>query len=518
MAHRGIGPLVVWKVAAVTVVVLVATPAHALTLSGEVRCADCAGGVGLVALEGEGGFPLAHLWLDRPGPYGVDVPDFTESVELYAFRDDDADGLPDPGTEAVPHPDNPIVVEGEDLAGLDIEIPTLPDVDVELSGTIACADCAGGVGLVVRGAADGFPLAHMGLAAPGRYAVSVPIGAGEVEVWAYRDADGNGIADPGTELTACDRNPIDVGSDDIFGLDVDMGSLPDVTAALSGRVRCADCAGGVGLIVLAVEGGFPLAHIGLDVAGPFSVEVPFDSGEVELWAYRDADRDGVPDPGTEPKPFDDNPVTVARDDIEGLDVTLAPLPDVTAEVSGRVRCADCAGGVGLVATTSPRFGGFPLAHLGLAEPGDYVVSLPIDSGEVSLYAYRDADLDGVPDPGTDLVEYPDNPIVVLDDDVEDIDLDLGELPPLPAVELSGVVTCGDCAGVNVIVLSAEGGFPLAHLGLDGPGPWAAEVPEAIGAVEVWAFRDDDLDGVPDPGTAPRPTVTIRPGGHALSMF
>jgi len=195
-------------------------PASAVTLRGEVRCPDCAGGVGL-RLYGEGGElggpVLSQFGLLEPSPWSLEVAAGTGAAPLFAFRDQDLDGLPDPGTGAVAYRGNPLAIGEADLDELVIDLPALSQTTVLLSGELRCADCTG-VGLQLLLALDGSLLARIGLPAPGGWSLELAAGLGDVHVEGFRDADQDGAPDAGTEPVRCPVDPVTVAGVDLPGL------------------------------------------------------------------------------------------------------------------------------------------------------------------------------------------------------------------------------------------------------------------------------------------------------------
>jgi hypothetical protein len=494
-----------------------AVPSQGLTvtLSGKVSCGDC-GSVG-VQVRGPGGEQaLLAILLAGPGPFTIDLPAGFGEVNLFGFRDLDQDGTPDPDTLPVACPKNPVNVEDKDIAGLDVDLGTLPKTEVvEVSGSVSCDGCDFAVGVRVYGVGGvlGSPLLALALDKAGLFSFQFPEDFGEVSLDAFFDADKNLVPDSGTAAVAYPGNPITVAKIDISGVAIDLGPPPKPpdTVKVSGSVACAGCDLAMGVRVYGAGGvsGSPLLALALDKAGPFSFELPEDFGEVSLDAFFDADKDLYLDPGTAAVAYPGNPITVAKDDISGVAIDLGapPKPPDTVKVSGSVACAGCDLPVGIRVYGVGGAMGSPLFAVALEKAGPFSFELPEDFGEVSLDAFFDADKDLVPDPGTTAVAHPGNPITIAKADVSGVAINLGSPPqPTKTVRLSGQVTCGGC-GLPLAVQvfgpgGVESGSPILAVLVDKAGPYALDLPEGFGEVSLLGFLDQDRDGVPDAGTSP----------------
>jgi len=157
---------------------LVPGPAEGARLSGAVLCDDCEGGVGVAVHgeEGADGLPLAVIGLLKPGPFEVSVPDDATVLYLFAFRDADTNGVPDPGADLVAHAGNPVEIGATNVAGIDLALSPLAPGSVFLGGTVTCASCNGPIGIRIA-AEDGGTVALLGREAPGPWRIGV--GAGE---------------------------------------------------------------------------------------------------------------------------------------------------------------------------------------------------------------------------------------------------------------------------------------------------------------------------------------------------
>ena len=486
--------------------------AGAVPVSGVLLCDDCPGGVTLSV----GGAPadagerlLFSLGLARPGPFAFSVDDTLRSLSLFAFSDEDGDGVPDGGTEIVAYPGNPVELLGGEVAALRFDLSGLTGAGgpaaqrVLVSGSVLCADCAGPVTLRVhdaRGPGRSAPVISRLLDGPGPFSQPLPRRLGSVHLMALRDGDADGSPDPGTELAACQANPVSLAAGDVAELVLDLGTLPEAALTLAGELRCPDCAGAISVSVRRGAAGELVALRSFERPGPYSLGLPRGLGPVSVHAFRDADRDGQPDLSLEPTGAPGNPLLAQEQDLEGVDIALAPLPGVVA-LSGMVICPSCPGGVTLsLGRAGGPEGGPVFALRALDGPGPFALHVPAGLGEVELAAFSDPDRDGRPDDGVSPTQAADNPINVADRDIGGLLLEL-EPPPSPdSVRLTGEIRCADCAGGVTLELRADGGFevaPLVRHWIPAAGPFSLVVPADLGPVTLWAFRDADADGRAD---------------------
>jgi hypothetical protein len=301
-------------------------------------------------------------------------------------------------------------------------------------------------------------------------------------------------------------NPLNAGSEAITGVDVDLGTVPARTVQISGEVSCDDCEGGAVIFVYGpggAENGSLTSAAALDGPGPYSIKITVGAGEVHVYAKRDADGDGQADADAKLVAHEGNPLSVAEEDLSGVDVDLGAREPVTVKIEGTVTCADC-GGVSVAAYgAGGREGGVLLATQSLEAPGAYTLEVPVGVGEAHVLAWRDEDLDGEPDPGAEPAAHAENPLTVAGEDLQGVDVAITGLP-VTSVRISGEVVCGDCPGMVRVELYLDGGMEagslLDALSLDAPGEWSLKVAANLGEVFVYAFRDEDNDSAPDPGT------------------
>ncbi|MCC6621662.1 MAG: hypothetical protein IT385_10435 [Deltaproteobacteria bacterium] len=389
-----------------------------------------------------------------------------------------------------------------------------------VTGELRCADCQGAVLEVVD--ADLAPLFSLVFDEVGPFELDVPEAFGPIALFAYRDVDGDRVADLGTDRVAAADNPIDLSGGPVTGVVLDLGALPVVpTVEVSGAVACLDCTAIT--VTLAADAGPALASRALPAPGPFAFTVPEGFGAVTVSAFRDADGDARPD-GDSPI-VSQGPFTIATSDVSGVALTLPAVALPTVVISGAVACPTCAslpGGpppVVVELVDGPTHDAGPVvARVRLDTPGPWSLEVPAGFGPVALRAFIDADRDLRPDPGAEPVAYA-SPLTVAASDVGGIDITLavggGEV-----VTLSGTITCsGDCAGLALVLLDGPieaaarlVAFPTA------PGPWAIDVPADLGPVHLYAFFDRDRDLAPDLGTsavaAPRSPLTVGTSDEA----
>lgn len=481
----------------VGIVTLVTPELPVVSVSGTVTCTDCDGAIAVVFHEApgpDGGALMDAFWLTAPGAWQIDLPEHAGELWVSAMRDGDFDRVPDLGTALVTA--SPITVAMSDVAGLDLTLETLPTSGVVLSGTVGCAGCTPPIGLVLLGppgAPDGPLLERWWLETPGAFSVRLPEGLGEVWLYGFLDADLDGVPDLGSDLVAYAGNPITIDTSPVGGVALTLAApVAPGAVELRGTLSCTGCRDIIWIEARGDDalGGAVIDRRGLVAPGAFMLVVPEHAGRVRVFARAS---DGAPEVEAVP-----SPVTVATADVTGLRIDLGVIPDGVVAVSGVVTCADCAGPIAVAARDG--FGG-NLASLWLVSPGPYTLLVPEAIGEVSVFAWRDADLDGQPDAGGDEVPAADNPIAIGTSDVAGVDVDLGALPLGPTI--SGTVACDGCTGhIAVALFAAPGpaeGALLDRVWLAAPGAWLMPLPDAA---EVWvaAFADADLDGEPDVST------------------
>ncbi len=468
----------------VTGVDLVLEAPHDVVLSGTIVCPSCTGGVGLdVRMDGALGPLVLGELLAAPGVFALSLPQDFGPVALVAFRDDDGDGVADLGAPLGAYARNPVMVERDDIGGLTLVLPEASGAAVQLSGTLACADCVGaGVTLRVGGALGPELVATALVSGSGAWSLRVPARLGQVGLLAFRDDDQDGLPDGDQPLGEYAQNPVDVGVQDVTGLALSVPAKVVTAVKLSGTVVCADCTGGVGARVhLGSAEGQVFALAALGGPGPFEIELPLDVGEVALVAFRDDDFDGLPDVGAIEAEYADNPLTIGSSDVSGVTLTLPPGGAATVTISGRVACSDCAAGVGVVAVGDD---GATFARIHLAEPGPFTFALGRDAGSIALSAYRDDDGDLLPDTDAGLVAYPDNPISIGTEPIVGVVFDLtpgGVGDPGPEEEPDGGPEAGPESAVEEVSDAADAADAIEEVdAADG----TEEVDAADGTEEV----------------------------------
>lgn len=478
-------------------------PTPTVEVSGAVSCLDCTAVA--VRLASDAGGALATLALAAPGTFAFEVPAGLGGVSISAFRDGDGDGRPDGSTTAVSQ--GPFTIADADVTGIALTLPPIAPPIIRLSGVVTCPSCAALPGssppvvveLVDGPTFDAGPVvARARLDAPGPWNLDVPEGFGPVALRAFVDVDRD-LRPDRESAPVIYAAPITVTDADIasldFALDVDLA--PVVT--LSGTLACTgDCAG----LALALFSG-PLDSADRLVAfpsepGPWAVDVPADSGTIEVYAFFDRDGDLAPDLGTSPVAAARNPIAVGAVDESGIDLSLAgPVTDTVA-IRGSLTCGGCAAPLALRMSADGR----PLVVVARA-PGAFELRAPKGFGPVTLSAFYDVDDDRRPDPGTVERTASPDPIVVATADVEGVTIALDPPSGTTTVVLSGTIDCAGC-GAPLVLAAYEGpsttsGPTLFARTLE-EGPFALEVPQGAGTIALAGFIDEDGDRLPDLGT------------------
>ena len=398
-------------------------------VAGTVSCGGCSEALTVLATAGPlpDAAVLSGRLLPGPGPFTLTVDGTLGTVHVFAYVDADGDGAPDGNAAPTGADQNPVALGPAGAAGITVAIPPPPG-SVSISGTVACGDCAGALGVLATGA--GGPLALTLLSAPGPWVLQLPAGAGPVSFAAFRDLDQDGAPDSDVPLAPWSENPLTIAMANVGGVELTLPPQPvDETVALTGTVTCAGCPGGALVRIAAWTGDGSGAVLGLAVLptpGAWAATVPAGVGAVAISAGRDDDGDGAVDGGM--ASYAGNPVAVDAAPVSGLDITLtAPTPDVL--VTGMVTCAQCSG-VRVLALGPPGLdGGPPLATYWRPGGGPFVLALSPEPGSVFLAAYRDDDADGTPDAEGTVAPWSGNPLVLAEDPVAGLTLDLDGAPP-----------------------------------------------------------------------------------------
>ena len=195
---------------------------------------------------------------------------------------------------------------------------------------------------------------------PGTFSIAVPKGLGKLELQAFQDQDGDG---PTGDDTFAQTNVV-VGDVDLTDVKLELvagarsgvgpdhqeaapgapggpsgghpGAEPDPFADRPGpRIKVSGTIlwEGEGTVALdlfvpdaTASGGQRQLGKLLRTPGPFEINVPVDFGPLVLEAFIDANNNG-PGPGDPRGRFTDNPLSVGRTDITGVDIPLTITAD-----------------------------------------------------------------------------------------------------------------------------------------------------------------------------------------------
>jgi len=228
-------------------------PGNITTFSGQVILNDLVNSDIMVTANNEDGTvgPIEWKFLEGAGAYSLDVANNRSATVLIAYHDTDGNGLFE-ASDAIGEPtSNPFLLGIGDVPGVNIEIPsgtgTLPQppVYVGVQGTVSMADFPGGTIRLFAsaGSTQGMTFSSATLSSPGAFALSAPIDAGQVLVWAVLDEDSDGFWDANVDPFD-GYGPFAVPASGIAGISLDLaGSLPSTiggTVSYNGDVDAAD--------------------------------------------------------------------------------------------------------------------------------------------------------------------------------------------------------------------------------------------------------------------------------------
>lgn len=246
--------------------------------------------------------------------YEISTRDWLGVAKVIAYHESDGNGLFEPADFTGEATSNPIQLGVGDVTGVEILIPSgeplnfpQPPSPIDMSGTVAYADYAGGNILVFATANDtnGQLLAAQTLAAPGPFSLQVPEEFSGMMLWAVYDPE----ADGGYNL-AVDANdllgPFNTEDDDVAGLSLVLENVPSNVNSLGGTITVnADAGPNDRLVVYLLDNptmGAPPVDTQYYGNPGATVEYSFvglSSGSYLIVAFLDYDSDGGAGPSVD---------------------------------------------------------------------------------------------------------------------------------------------------------------------------------------------------------------------------
>ena len=273
--------------------------------------------------------------------------------------------------------------------------------------------------------------------------------------------------------------------------------------------------------------------------GPWSLEVPGESGPLYAVAIADYDGDRIIATRDVLREYAFNPVQVGQTDVGGIDLVLDVAehtggggdPPTILNLSGSVDLVNIADGPVAIATFNSMGHGphGPRTHLPGAE--DFVHPVWAELGIINVVGYVDADANEVFEPSDHVGGATINPINLgLPLDGMTVQIPAINDFPMPAptsyVSITGTVAYDAFITGDVLVFASRGGMDgeaWFQQTLAAPGPFALRAPGGTEDVVIWAVLDEDGDGVfdldldPQAASAPMTTTSAPIDGIELVL-
>ncbi len=185
--------------------------------------------------------PIEFTFIPAAGPWTLNVANNRPETHLLGYHDTDNNGLFEASDSLGEPVGNPFLLGVGDVPGLLVEIPSgssaipEPPIYVGVQGTVSMDDFPGGTIRLFAsaGSTEGVVFSYATLSTPGPFALSAPIDAGTVLVWAVLDEESDGLWD--LTLDPFDSHgPFSLPPSGIGGIALDLG--PPMPNAIGGSV------------------------------------------------------------------------------------------------------------------------------------------------------------------------------------------------------------------------------------------------------------------------------------------
>lgn len=260
-----------------------------------------------------------------------------------------------------------------------------------------------------------------------------------------------------------------------------------------------------------LKGGSPDLQI-VRISGPghYKLKLPKNYGKVFIEAVHTEREDRRPDINSPRGEYEYNPIVIGSSNIKNIDITLNPskpfLMDTykgpTVSISGTVSFDEYdKGPIFIIASqqdlTFRNKEAIPVAMTRIDYPGSYRLDVPQNSGEIFIEAMNLEMGNRRPVVGDARGEYPNNPIFVSSDNINNIDIRLNKGMRLlmvsykgDAVTISGKVVFDKYEGgpITISASSKQGKVPpdINFIEIPKPQEYSITVPKNIGYVYIRA--------------------------------